>query len=75
MDAPKFSADAGQYLRQLEAVCVNATVALFIMDARQQRTYMNPAGVEATGYTREEILGRLNIAQVVAPSTLSRRGG
>jgi hypothetical protein len=30
--------DEGHYLRQLEAVCVNATVSLFIKDTRQHCT-------------------------------------
>ena len=33
MDIPSRPADGGSYRRQLEAVCTNATVALFIMDA------------------------------------------
>ena len=49
MNTPRRSADAGHYLQQLEAVCVNATVALFVMDARQQCTYMNPAAEKLTG--------------------------
>jgi PAS domain S-box-containing protein len=44
--------------RQLEAVCDNATVSLFIMDARQHCTYMNPAAEKLTGYTLEEVQGR-----------------
>jgi PAS domain S-box-containing protein len=54
----RHSADAENYMRQLEAVCVNATVALFIMDARQQCTYMNPAAEKLTGYTLAEVQGR-----------------
>jgi PAS domain S-box-containing protein len=38
------------YRRQLEAICNNARVALFIMDEHQHCTYMNPAAVELTGY-------------------------
>ena len=52
------SAEAGYYLWQLEAVCKNATVALFIMDEHQQCTYMNPAAEEMTGFTLSEVRGR-----------------
>jgi PAS domain S-box-containing protein len=58
MDTPRPPADAGNYLRQLEAVCVNATVSLFVMDGRQQCTYMNPAAEKLTGYTLAEVQGR-----------------
>ncbi|HYO62496.1 MAG TPA: PAS domain S-box protein [Pyrinomonadaceae bacterium] len=58
MDTPRPPADAGHYLRQLEAVCVNATVALFVMDERQHCTYMNPAAEKLTGYTLGEVRGR-----------------
>jgi PAS domain S-box-containing protein len=46
------------YRRQLEAVCNNATVALFIMDGRQHCAYMNPAAERLTGYRLEEVRGR-----------------
>jgi PAS domain S-box-containing protein len=44
--------------RLLETVANNATLALFIMDARQQCVYMNPAAEELTGYTLAEVQGR-----------------
>jgi PAS domain S-box-containing protein len=46
------------YRRQLEAVCNNATVSLFIMDERQQCVYMNPAAEKLTGYALDEVKGR-----------------
>ena len=52
------SDDAEHYLRQLEAVCNNATVSLFVMDERQQCTYMNPAAEKLTGFTLAEVQGR-----------------
>ncbi len=50
--------DAENYRRQLEAVCDNATVSLFIMDERQQCTYMNPAAEQLTGFTLAEVQDR-----------------
>lgn len=46
------------YQRQLEAVCNNATVALFILDGRQQCIYMNPAAEKLTGFTLVEVQGQ-----------------
>ena len=45
-------------LGQLQAVCENATVALFVMDDRQQCIYMNAAAERLTGYTLGEVQGR-----------------
>ncbi len=50
---PEMSAD--HYRRQLAAVCDNTTVALFIMDERQQCVYMNPAAELLTGYRLTEV--------------------
>ncbi|GHA73772.1 PAS domain-containing hybrid sensor histidine kinase/response regulator [Cognatilysobacter bugurensis] len=44
-------------LGQLEAVCENATVALFVMDERQHCVYMNRAAEAMTGYTLAEVQG------------------
>lgn len=41
-----------------EAVCNNATVAIFLMDDRQHCVYMNPAAEQLTGYTLAETKGR-----------------
>lgn len=46
------------YRRQLEVICNNATLALFIMDEHQQCVYMNPAAEALTGYTLSETKGR-----------------
>lgn len=43
---------------QLAVVCNNATVALFIMDERQEGSYMNPAAELLTGFTLTEVKGR-----------------
>jgi PAS domain S-box-containing protein len=50
--------DSGHYRRQLETIAQNATLALFIMDERQQCTYMNPAAERLTGYTLAEVKGK-----------------
>ncbi|HEV2762581.1 MAG TPA: PAS domain S-box protein, partial [Pyrinomonadaceae bacterium] len=51
-------AELSQSRAQLETVFENATVALFVMDARQHCTYMNPAAEKLTGYTLAEVQGR-----------------
>lgn len=45
-------------LTLLNAVCNNASGALFILDENQHCIYMNPAAVELTGYTLDELQGR-----------------
>jgi PAS domain S-box-containing protein len=44
--------------RQLETVCNNATVSLFILDEHQHCVFMNPAAEKLTGYTFGELQGR-----------------
>jgi len=44
--------------RLLKSVTDNASVALFIMDERQQCRFMNPAAERLTGYTLAETRGR-----------------
>ena len=44
--------------RQLAAVTDNATVALFMTDAQQRCTFMNPAAERMTGYTFDEAKDR-----------------
>ncbi|HEX8148760.1 MAG TPA: PAS domain S-box protein [Pyrinomonadaceae bacterium] len=44
--------------RLLETVADNATLALFIMDERQQCVFMNPAAEELTGFAFAEVRGR-----------------
>ena len=44
--------------RLFQAVCNNATVAIFLMDDRQHCVYMNPAAEKLTGYTLAEMRGR-----------------
>lgn len=45
-------------LNPLQDVCENATVALFVMDARQHCVYMNRSAELLTGYTLDEVQGR-----------------
>ncbi|RYX81707.1 PAS domain-containing protein [bacterium] len=52
---PAPTSGGDNYRRQLEAVCNNATVALFIMDERQCCVYMNPAAERLTGFTFDEV--------------------
>ncbi len=47
-----------QQQRLYQSVTDNASVALFIMDERQQCVFMNPAAEHLTGYTLAETLGR-----------------
>jgi PAS domain S-box-containing protein len=44
--------------RLYQSVTENASVAMFIMDQRQQCVFMNPAAEQLTGYTLDETLGR-----------------
>ncbi|MET0650319.1 MAG: ATP-binding protein [Pyrinomonadaceae bacterium] len=48
----------------------NANDIVYSHDLQGKYFTINRAGAELTGYTREEILGGLNIAQVVAPEHL-----
>ncbi|HYO14338.1 MAG TPA: ATP-binding protein [Thermoanaerobaculia bacterium] len=41
-----------------ETIANNATLALFLMDARQHCTYMNPAAETMTGFTLADVQGR-----------------
>jgi len=41
----------------LQELCNNATVALFVMDQLQRCVYMNPAAEDLTGYTLAEVQG------------------
>jgi PAS domain S-box-containing protein len=45
--------------RKLDAILNNASVAIFMMDAAYECVYMNPAAAKLTGYTLEEMRGRL----------------
>lgn len=44
--------------QRLDTVLANTTMAVFLMDDRQQCVYMNPAAEALTGYSFEETLGR-----------------
>ena len=46
------------YRRQLETLAENATLALFILDAHQRCTYMNPAAERLTGFRLDELQGQ-----------------
>lgn len=50
--------DSEEARRQLNAVLDNATVAIFLMNERQQCTYMNAAAERLTGYSLHETQGR-----------------
>ncbi|HEV2911889.1 MAG TPA: PAS domain S-box protein [Pyrinomonadaceae bacterium] len=65
-EALRFSED--KYRSLLE----NANDIIYAHDLTGRYLSINRAGEEVTGYTREEILGGLNIAQVVAPEHLER---
>jgi len=50
--------NADYYKSYLEVVCNNATLAIFIMDHRQQCVYMNPAAEKLTGFSLDEVRGQ-----------------
>jgi PAS domain S-box-containing protein len=50
----------------------NANDIIYAHDLQGNYLSINRAGAQITGYTREEILGGLNISQVVAPDHLER---
>lgn len=60
MDGPTTEREATipQDHRLFEAVCNNATVAIFLMDDQQHCVYMNPAAEKLTGFTLAETRGR-----------------
>jgi|GEM_PF-1067289 len=45
------------FQRQIQTIVENATLALFIMDERQQCVYVNPAAEQMTGFRLEELRG------------------
>ncbi len=50
--------EAEEHRSLLKAVTDNASVALFIVDERQQCVFMNPAAEEMTGFTLAQVQGR-----------------
>jgi PAS domain S-box-containing protein len=54
----RVEAELAETNRRLNAVLDNATVAIFLMDDRQQCAYMNEAAERLTGYSWEETQGR-----------------
>lgn len=57
-DRKQAEAEAQSQRRLLEAVTNNASVALFIMDDRQQCVFMNPAAEAMTGFTLADVGGQ-----------------
>ncbi|HEY0171966.1 MAG TPA: ATP-binding protein [Pyrinomonadaceae bacterium] len=71
---PQTPEEIARALRQSEeryrSLLENANDIIYSHDLAGNYLAINRAGAEITGYTREEILGGLNIAQVVAPEHL-----
>jgi two-component system, cell cycle sensor histidine kinase and response regulator CckA len=61
-------AESEEYFRELVE---NAHDIIYSHDLQGNYTYINKAGEQITGYTREEFL-KLNLAQTVAPEDLER---
>lgn len=57
-EVKRAQAERGRLQRLGMTVNNNATSALFLMDARQHCTYMNPAAEKMTGFTLAEVQGR-----------------
>lgn len=58
---PQTGADLSETLRRLNllnAVCENASGALFVLNEEQHCIYMNTAGFELTGFSLDELQGR-----------------
>lgn len=50
--------DLRQVSMRLDAILANTTMAVFLMDERQQCVFMNKAAEDLTGYAFEEVTGR-----------------
>ncbi|WP_396593778.1 PAS domain S-box protein [Brevundimonas sp. R86498] len=57
-DRKKIESDLRQVTRRLDAILDNTTMAVFLMDERQQCVFMNKAAETLTGYTFAETTGR-----------------
>jgi PAS domain S-box-containing protein len=57
-EAKRMEAERARLERLSATVNDNATVAMFLMDARQHCTYMNPAAEAMTGFTLAEVQGK-----------------
>jgi PAS domain S-box-containing protein len=55
---PPGRASADEAERRLKAITDNATLGLFLMDARQHCVFMNPAAERITGFTLAEVQGK-----------------
>jgi len=54
----KVETDLRQVSMRLDAILANTTMAVFLMDERQQCVFMNKAAEDLTGYTFDEMTGR-----------------
>lgn len=54
----KVETDLREVSMRLDAILANTSMAVFLMDERQQCVFMNKAAEELTGYTFDEVAGR-----------------